>query len=84
MLFPFPPQQMTRKYMSKQFNSYPSTRIIIDCTESFIDIPSSIKSQSQTWSQYKHHNTWKVLVGISPNGTFTFVSKLWTGRVTNR
>ena len=82
MLFPFPSQQMTRKYMPKQ--SYPSTRIIIDCTEIFIEIPSSMKSQSQTWSQYKHHNTWKALVGISPNGAFTFVSKLWTGRVTDK
>ena len=43
-----------------------------------------MKSQSQTWSQYKHHNTWKALVGISPNGAFTFVSKLWTGRVTDK
>ena len=42
MLFPFPSQQMTRKYMPKQFNSYPSTRIIIDCTEIFIEIPSSM------------------------------------------
>ena len=84
MLFPFPSQQMTRKYMPKQFNSYPSTLIIIDCTEIFIEIPSSMKSQSQTWSQYKHHNTWKALVGISPNGAFTFVSKLWTDRVTDK
>ena len=84
MLFPFPSQQMTRKYMPKQFNSYPSTRIIIDCTGIFIEIPSSMKSQSQTWSQYKHHNTWKALVGISPNEAFTFVSNLWTGRVTDK
>ena len=26
----------------------------------------------------------EALVGISPNGAFTFVSKLWTGRVTDK
>ena len=70
--------------MPKQFKAYPTTRIIIDGTEIFIEVPSSMKSQSQTWSQYKHHNTWKALVGISPNGLVTFVSKLWSGRVTDK
>ena len=31
-----------------------------------------------------HHNTWKCLVGISPNGAITFVSKLWSGRVSDK
>jgi len=33
---------------------------------------------------YKHHNTFKVLVGISPGGVITFVSNLWGGRVSDR
>eukprot|EP00795_Rhopilema_esculentum_P003906 gene3906-15222_t len=70
--------------MPQQFKDYPTTRIIIDCTEIFTEIPSSLKSQSQTWSQYKHHNTWKALVGISPTGCITFVSKLWSGRVSDK
>ena len=41
-------------------------------------------SQSQTWSEYKHHNTWKALVGISPAGCISFVSKLWSGRVSDK
>ena len=36
------------------------------------------------FSNYKHHNTTKVLVGISPGGVFTFVSKLWGGRVSDQ
>ena len=28
--------------------------------------------------------TWKALVGISPNGLVTFVSKLWSGRVPDK
>ncbi|CAH3154832.1 unnamed protein product, partial [Pocillopora meandrina] len=37
-----------------------------------------------TWSDYKSHNTFKLLVGISPTGAFTFVSKLWSGGVSDR
>ncbi|CAC5418388.1 unnamed protein product [Mytilus coruscus] len=38
-------------------------------------------AQSQTWSNYKHHNTYKVLVGVSPTGNVTFVFEFWSGRV---
>ncbi len=69
--------------MPKEYKMYPSTRIIIDYTEIFTEVPSSMKAQSQTWSDYKHHNTWKALVGISPTGAFTFVSKLWSRRVSD-
>ena len=84
LLFPFPSQDLIRKQMPKEFHNYPTTRIVIDCTEIFTEKPSSLKSQSQTWSQYKHHNTWKALIGISPNGLVTFISKLWSGRVTDK
>ena len=84
LLFPFPSQSKINKLMPSEFEQYPSTRIILDCTEIFIEVPSSMKAQSQTWSDYKHHNTWKVLIGISPNGAITFVSKLWSGRVSDK
>jgi hypothetical protein len=62
---------------------YPSTRVIIDCTEIFIEMPTSYRSQSALFSSYKHHNTAKGLVGISPAGAVTFVSDLYTGRSTD-
>ena len=64
--------------MPTQFKDiYPATRVIIDCTELFIDTPSSLNIQSSTWSSYKHHYTFKGLVGISPTGACTFVSSLY-------
>ena len=63
---------------------YPNTRVIIDCTEIFTEMPSSYRSQSATFSNYKHHNTAKGLVGISPNGAITFVSELYAGRSTDK
>ena len=84
LFFPYPSQELVKKYLPKSFEKYPTTRIIIDGTEIFTQCPSSMNTQSQTWSNYKHHNTWKALVGISPNGAVTFVSKLWTGRVSDK
>ncbi|CAG2208365.1 unnamed protein product [Mytilus edulis] len=37
-----------------------------------------------TWSEYNHHNTFKILIGVTPNGMVTFVSRLWGGNVSDR
>lgn len=83
-LFPFPTQELVRKNMPKEFAQYATTRIILDCTELFIQRPSAMLAQSETWSDYKHHNTWKLLVGVTPNGQVTFLSDLWGGRVSDK
>eukprot|EP00117_Sycon_ciliatum_P041471 scpid70839/ scgid30323/ len=38
-------------------NYYPSTRIIIDYTEIFVERPSSLSQQSAGFSNYKNHTT---------------------------
>ena len=83
-MFPFPSQDLVRKNMPKEFAQYATTRIILDCTELFIQRPSAMLAQSETWSDYKHHNTWKLLVGVTPNGQVTFLSDLWGGRVSDK
>jgi hypothetical protein len=73
------------KYMPKSFKkSFPRTRSIIDCTEFFIQKPKTPTAQSATYSSYKHHNTFKCLVSITPSGAFNFVSDLWAGNVSDR
>ncbi|XP_031559835.1 uncharacterized protein LOC116296006 [Actinia tenebrosa] len=84
LIFPFPNQALIRKNMAKEFIKYSTSRIILDCTEIFSEKPSSMLAQSQTWSQYKHHNTWKILVCISPNGQVTFKSDAWSGKVSDK
>lgn len=83
-IFPFPTQELVRKNMPKEFAQYATTRIILDCTELFIQRPSAMLAQSETWSEYKHHNTWKLLVGVTPNGQVTFLLDLWGGRVSDK
>ena len=80
----FPSLQEMRQYLPEQFHQYPNTRVIIDCTEIFCQKPSSLKSQRQLWSNYKHHNTYKALVGISPDGTVVFVSNLYGGSCSDK
>ena len=84
LYFPFPSQKLVRKYLPKSFKKYPTTPIIFDGTEIFVEIFISLKTQAQTWSNYKHHNTWKALVGVSPDGIVTFVSSLSTSRVSDK
>ena len=55
------------------------TTVIIDCFEIFIDRPTNLLARAQTFSNYKHHNTVKVLIGISLQGTISFVSEAWGG-----
>lgn len=57
--------------------------VIIDCFEVFMERPTNLKARAQTWSNYKHHNTAKFLIGVSLQGSITFISKGWGGRVSD-
>lgn len=54
---------------------YSSCRVIIDCTEVFIERPSNLTARATTYSNYKHHNNFKFLIAITPTGAVSFVSK---------
>jgi len=62
---------------------YPTTYAIIDASEIFVETPSDLHMQSFTWSQYKHHNTFKFLVVCMPNGIIFFVSPLYVGFISD-
>lgn len=62
---------------------YPKATCIIDCTEIFVQRPKNLRKRAQTYSNYKHHNTYKALYCIAPNGFVMFVSKLFGGRASD-
>lgn len=81
----FPPWHIVKKYMPEVFKKeYPNTRIIIDATEFAIERPSSLVSQSCTFSTYKNRNTVKVLVGVTPSGAISFVSECYEGSISDK
>ena len=65
-------------------DAYPKNRVIIDCTEIYIEMPTSFRSQSATYSSYKNHNTAKGLIGISPAGYPSFISELYAGHTSDK
>ncbi|PFX23183.1 hypothetical protein AWC38_SpisGene12253 [Stylophora pistillata] len=80
----WPSQEEVKGNLPRSFSKYPNTRVIIDCTEMYIEKPTSPYAQRATWSEYKGHNTIKALVGITPSGYFSFLSKFWTGSTSDR
>lgn len=65
-------------------DTYPKTRVIIDCTEIKAQTPSSKVLNSETYSSYKSHTTFKSLIGITPCGSVSFVSSLYTGSISDK
>ena len=52
--------------------------------EIFTEQPKNTTACAQTWSNYKHNNTAKYLVGITPSGAVMFLSEGWGGRVSDK
>jgi len=83
--FVFVPDQGTLNITSPaQFKDIHNLHSIIDCTEVFIQTPKDHKLQKITWSNYKHHNTMKILVSVSSNSTIIFVSKAYSGNISDK
>ena len=80
------PRESIRDNLPQSFKKagYHNCRVIIDCTEVFIERPKSLNLQYATWSEYKHHNTVKFLVGITPSGFISFLSDCYGGKRTDK
>ena len=84
-LIVWPERAMIHAHMPPEFKArYPNTRVIIDCMEFETQRPLNTQNQTRTYSQYKGRNTCKALVGLTPNGAFSFVSEVWSGNISDR
>jgi hypothetical protein len=62
----------------------PCLRAIIDCTEFYIQKPSLPSSQRRTHSTYKARNTFKLFISISPLLHINYVSRLYSGCISDK
>ena len=82
----WPSREFISSTMPASFKAnYPQTRVIIDCTELFTEMPSEPRCQSATFSTYKHYNTAKRLIGISPRAILSLCQNFMLAiHVTNK
>ena len=71
---------MTKSFKADNLNVF----AIIDATELKCEVPSSLSLQLQHYSAYKSHCTYKCLVAVAPNGSFIFVSEMYTGSISDQ
>ena len=84
-LIKWPDRETLRETLPVSFRRFFSKCcVIIDCTEVFIEQPSDLLARAQVWSNYKHHSTVKFLIGITPQGTISFLSRCAGGRISDK
>lgn len=84
-LIKWPDREILRETLPMCFRRFfKKCCIIIDCTEVFVERPSDLMARAQTWSNYKHHNTVKFLLGITPQGTISYISRAAGGRMSDK
>ena len=60
--------------------AYPTTRVGID----YIEKPTSVRSQSAIYLNYKHYSIAKGFLGITAAASVSFMSDLYTGRTSDK
>lgn len=70
--------------MPKSFESFKQTRIVLDCTEVFVQKTKCQFERIQTYSQYYGGNTIKYMIGVTPDGRISYISKGYGGRVSDK
>ena len=67
-----------------QFSFGKKPPLLLTVFEIFIERPSNLLARAQTFSNYKHHNTVKVLIAITHQGSICFTSNAWGGRTSDK
>ena len=84
-LITWPSREVLKQNMPQVFKQlYPNCRVIIDCSEIFIETPTCFSARSKTYSNYKKQNTVKFLIGVTPCGTISYLSECWGGRISDK
>ena len=80
----FPSREQIAQNKPTVFKSFKNIRVILDCMEVFCQQPKNFEHQGNVYSQYKAHTTFKLLLGITPNGAISFISEAFEGPISDR
>ena len=79
----WPTKEILRN-MPKHFQKFKSTRIVLDATEISLQRLKCLHCRNVTYSHYKSRHTIKFLIGITPAGHISFVSRPFGGRASDK
>lgn len=80
----WPSKEEIRKNLPLCFEHFMNVRLVLDCTEIFIQQPSNLTQQIVTYSFYKHGNTLKIMTGVCPAGDIVWISSTYGGRFSDK
>lgn len=83
-LIKWPERDVLRQTMPTIFQKNLRNVVSLLTTEIFIERPTGLLARAQVWSNYKHHSTVNLLIGITPQGTISFLSKCVGGRMSDK
>ncbi|XP_044741895.1 uncharacterized protein LOC123302866 [Chrysoperla carnea] len=76
----WPSREEIYRNLPECFKDFEDARVVIDCTEIFIQTPSKLCCQELTYSNYKSSTTCKILTGVTPGGIISYFTKPYGGR----
>ncbi|KAF2898660.1 hypothetical protein ILUMI_07515 [Ignelater luminosus] len=80
----FPSKEEIAANIPNCFRNYQSTRIVLDCTEMYIEKSKCLRCRVKTYSHYKSRHTVKFLIGVTPSGLISYLSKGYGGRTSDK
>ena len=78
----FSSKEFLQKFLPRVFKTMRNVRCSTDCTEFRVETSRNFAQQGNTYS-YKHANTFKCLIAVTPNGGCCFVSYLFEGDISD-
>ncbi|XP_071579699.1 uncharacterized protein [Temnothorax nylanderi] len=80
---PWPSKEEIEKNLPLCFKDFEDVRVVVDCTEVFIQKPAKLCCQLLTYSHYKGSETCKIMTGVTPAENISYISKPYGGRVSD-
>lgn len=80
----WPSSEEIKANMPKCFSKFLLTRVVLDCFETKMATLQCLTCRILTYSHYKKGHTVKILLGVTPAGQISFVSKPYCGRASDK